>query len=105
MHYDESYDMSVGNQNKNNPRGAGRETPEREQGLADMSSPTIHMKKRNLILISAAALAVAGVVGAKTGFIPANWIPWSADGASAQAQRGPVERNVPVDVAVAQKKR
>jgi len=63
------------------------------------------MKKRNLILISAAVLAVGGVVGAKTGFIPANWIPWSSEGAVAQAQRGPAERTVPVDVAVAVKQK
>src|SRR5579862_3285933 len=63
------------------------------------------MKNRNLILLSAAVLAVAGVVGAKTGFIPANWIPWSAAGAEAQAPRAQAERAVPVDVATAVKKK
>ena len=51
----------------------------------------------------AAALALAAVVGAKSGLLPANWNPWSPQGAVAQAPR--TERNVPVDVAVAVKKR
>src|SRR5579871_438460 len=63
------------------------------------------MKRRNLILISAAALAVAGVAGAKTGFIPENWIPWSSAGAEAPAAPTQVERAVPVDVATAVKKK
>jgi multidrug efflux system membrane fusion protein len=63
------------------------------------------MKKRNAILIAVGVLAVAGVAGAKSGFIPADWIPWSSGGTVAQAQRGPAERNVPVDVAVAVKRR
>jgi RND family efflux transporter MFP subunit len=61
------------------------------------------MKKRNLVLGIAAALALAAVVGAKSGLLPASWNPWSPEGAVAQAPRA--ERNVPVDVAVAVKKR
>ncbi len=63
------------------------------------------MKKRNLVLGVAAVLALAAVVAAKTDVIPAKWNPWSAGGTAAQAQRAPSERNVPVDVAVAVKKR
>jgi membrane fusion protein, multidrug efflux system len=63
------------------------------------------MKKRNLVLGFAAALAFAAVVGAKSGLIPASWNPWSPEGAAAQAPRAQAERNVPVDVAVAVKKR
>jgi RND family efflux transporter MFP subunit len=64
------------------------------------------MKKRNLVLGVAAALALAAVVGAKSGLLPANWNPWSPQGAVAQAPRGgQAERRVPVDVAVAVKKR
>ncbi len=51
----------------------------------------------------AAALAVAAVVGTKSGLLPAGWNPWSPQGAVAQAPRA--ERGVPVDVAVATKKR
>jgi RND family efflux transporter MFP subunit len=61
------------------------------------------MKKRNLVLGVAAALALVAVVGAKSDLIPAKWNPWSPEGAVAQAPRA--ERNVPVDVAVAVKKR
>jgi membrane fusion protein, multidrug efflux system len=60
------------------------------------------MKKRNLVLGVAAALALAAVVGAKSDLLPASWNPWSPQGAVAQAPRA--ERNVPVDVAVAVKK-
>jgi multidrug efflux system membrane fusion protein len=63
------------------------------------------MKKRNLVLGVAAALAVAAVVGAKSGLLPANWNPWSSEGAVAQAPRGQAERAVQVDVAAAVKKR
>jgi membrane fusion protein, multidrug efflux system len=63
------------------------------------------MKKRNLVLGIAAALALTAVVGAKSGIIPTNWNPWSPEGAVAQAPRGQAERNVPVDVALAVKKR
>jgi multidrug efflux system membrane fusion protein len=63
------------------------------------------MKKRNLVLGVAAALAVAAVVGAKSGLLPASWNPWSAQDTAAQAPRGPVARTVPVDVATAVKKR
>jgi len=63
------------------------------------------MKKRNLVLGVAAALALAAVVGAKSGLLPAKWNPWSPEGAAAQAPRAPTERNVPVDVAIAEKKR
>jgi multidrug efflux system membrane fusion protein len=63
------------------------------------------MKKRNLVLGIAAALALAAVVGAKSGLLPASWNPWSPQGAVAQSPRGPAERNVPVDVALAVKKR
>jgi len=61
------------------------------------------MKKRNLLLGVAAALALVAVVGAKSDLIPAKWNPWSPEGAVAQAPRA--ERNVPVDVALAVKKR
>ncbi len=63
------------------------------------------MKKRNLVLGVAAALALAAVVGAKSGLLPASWNPWSSQGTVAQGPRGPAERAVPVDVAVAVKKR
>src|SRR3984893_3406133 len=63
------------------------------------------MKRRNLVLGVAAVLALAAVVGAKSSLLPANWNPWSSQGAVAQAPRGQAERNVPVDVAVAVKKR
>ena len=61
------------------------------------------MKKRNLLLGVAAALALAAVVGAKSGLLPASWNPWSSQDAVAQAPRA--ERNVPVDVALAVKRR
>jgi RND family efflux transporter MFP subunit len=61
------------------------------------------MKTRNLVLGSAAALALAAVVGAKTGFVPEQWNPWSAPRVATQAPRA--ERGVSVDVAVATKKR
>jgi multidrug efflux system membrane fusion protein len=61
------------------------------------------MKKRNLLLGFAAALALAAVVGAKFDLLPAKWNPWSAESAVAEAPRG--ERGVPVDVALAVKKR
>jgi multidrug efflux system membrane fusion protein len=61
------------------------------------------MKMRNLLFGVAAVLAVAVVVGAKSGLIPTSWNPWSPQGAVAQAPRA--ERAVPVDVAVAVKKR
>jgi multidrug efflux system membrane fusion protein len=60
------------------------------------------MKTRNWVLGVAAALAVAAVVGAKSGMLPASWNPWASQGPVAQ---GPRERSVPVDVAVAVKKR
>jgi multidrug efflux system membrane fusion protein len=63
------------------------------------------MKKRNLVLGIAAVLALAAVAGARSGLLPAKWNPWSPQGAVAQAPRGQGERNVPVDVAVAVKKR
>jgi multidrug efflux system membrane fusion protein len=63
------------------------------------------MKKRNFVLGFAAALALAAVVGAKSGLLPSSWNPWAPQGATAQAPRGPGERSVPVDVAVAVKKR
>jgi multidrug efflux system membrane fusion protein len=62
------------------------------------------MKKRNLVLVSAAALAVAAVVGAETGLLPDQWNPWASSGEV--KQQGPrAERAVSVDVAVAAKKR
>src|SRR6202163_2542564 len=61
------------------------------------------MKRRNLVLGVAAALALAAVVGVKSGLLSANWNPWSSQGAVAQAPRA--ERGVPVDVALAVKKR
>jgi multidrug efflux system membrane fusion protein len=63
------------------------------------------MKKRNLVLGVAAALAVAVVVGEQSGLLPASWNPWSSQGAVAQAPRGQTERAVQVDVAAAVKKR
>jgi multidrug efflux system membrane fusion protein len=65
------------------------------------------MKKRNLVLGVAAALALATVAGAETGvlpsgLLPSSWNPWAPQAATSQAPR---ERNVPVDVAVAVKKR
>ena len=56
------------------------------------------MKKRNLVLGVAAALALAAVVGAKSSVLPASWNPGAPQGAVAQAPRA--ERAVPVDVAV-----
>ena len=61
------------------------------------------MKKRNLVLGSAVALAVAAVVGAETGLLPERWNPWASLREVRQAARP--ERGVPVDVAVAIKKR
>src|ERR1700674_3393287 len=61
------------------------------------------MKRRNLVLGVAAVLALAAVVGAKSGLLPASWNPWSPQGAVTQGPRA--ERAVPVDVAVATKKR
>jgi multidrug efflux system membrane fusion protein len=61
------------------------------------------MKKRNLVVGVAAAIALAAVVGAKSGLLPANWNPWSPPTAVAQAPR--TERAVPVDVAMAVKRR
>jgi multidrug efflux system membrane fusion protein len=63
------------------------------------------MKRRNLVLAGTAVLAVMAVVGTKTGLVPASWNPWSPEGAVAQAPRGQGERAVPVDVAVAVKKK
>jgi membrane fusion protein, multidrug efflux system len=65
------------------------------------------MKKRNLVLGVAVALALAAVAGAETGvlpsgLVPSSWNPWAPKATTAQAPR---ERNVPVDVAVAVKKR
>jgi len=62
------------------------------------------MKKRNVVLGAAAAVAVAAVLAAKMDLLPASWNPWSGGGA-AQAPRAQGERNVPVDVATAVKKR
>jgi RND family efflux transporter MFP subunit len=64
------------------------------------------MKKRNLVLGGAAVLAVAAIVGAKLGWLPAGLNPWGAEGAVAQAPGRPAaERTVPVDVAKAVMKR
>jgi multidrug efflux system membrane fusion protein len=68
---------------------------------------TSTMKKRNLVLGVAAAVALAAAAGAETGvlpsgLIPSSWNPWAPHAATTQAPR---ERNVPVDVAVAVKKR
>jgi membrane fusion protein, multidrug efflux system len=68
---------------------------------------TSTMKKRNLVLGVAAALVLAAVAGAETGVLPAGlipsrWNPWAPPAVTAQAPR---ERTVPVDVAVAVKKR
>jgi RND family efflux transporter MFP subunit len=61
------------------------------------------MKKRNLVLGSAVALALVAVVAAKPNLLPAGWNPWSSQDAAAQTPRA--ERGVPVDVAIATKKR
>lgn len=63
------------------------------------------MKKRNLVLGGAAVLALAAIVGTETGWLPERWNPWAQAEGAAQAQRRPAERAVPVDVAVAVKKR
>jgi membrane fusion protein, multidrug efflux system len=63
------------------------------------------MKIRNLVLGVAAALAVTAVVGVKSDLLPENWNPWSSRGAVGQAARGQAEHRVPVDVAVAVKRR
>src|SRR6516165_4618625 len=64
------------------------------------------MKKRNLVLGGAAVLAIAAIVGAKSGWLPAGLNPWGAEGAVAQAPGRPAaERTVPVDVAKAVMKR
>jgi multidrug efflux system membrane fusion protein len=57
------------------------------------------------VLAGAAVLALAAVVGAESGLLPASWNPWSSGGAGTQGPRGPGERVVPVDVALAVKKR
>jgi membrane fusion protein, multidrug efflux system len=63
------------------------------------------MKKRNLVLGGAAVLALAAVAGAETGRLPAGWNPWARAEGTAQAERRPAERAVPVDVTMAVKKR
>jgi multidrug efflux system membrane fusion protein len=73
--------------------------------VASGPGSTFTMKKRNLVLGVAAALAMAAVVGAKSDLLPSRWNPWAPSGATAQAPRGPGERTVPVDVALAVKKR
>jgi multidrug efflux system membrane fusion protein len=90
-------------QNNNSSRWRG----DRREGARVATGPgsTSTMKKRNFVLGFAAALALAAVVGAKSGLLPSSWNPWAPQGATAQAPRGPGERNVPVDVAVAVKKR
>jgi membrane fusion protein, multidrug efflux system len=62
------------------------------------------MKKRNWVLGGAVAVALAAVVGAKTGWLPASWNPFASEASKAQAPARAVERAVPVDVAVAVKK-
>jgi membrane fusion protein, multidrug efflux system len=56
------------------------------------------MKKRTLALGTAAALVLASVAAVKWGY-------WQPDGAVAQAPRQASPRSVPVDVAIAQKKK
>ena len=56
------------------------------------------MKKRTLALGAAAALVLASVAAVKWGY-------WQPDGAVAQAPRQGAPRSVPVDVAIAQKKK
>jgi RND family efflux transporter MFP subunit len=56
------------------------------------------MKKRTLALGAAAALVLASVVAVKWGY-------WQPEGAVAQAPRQATPRSVPVDVAIAQKKK
>jgi RND family efflux transporter MFP subunit len=62
------------------------------------------MKKRNWVLGGAVAVALAALVGAKTGWLPASWNPFASEASQAQAPARAVERAVPVDVAVAVKK-
>lgn len=62
------------------------------------------MKRRNVVLGVAAVLVLAVVAAAKADLIPASWNPWASGGGGARQQRA-AERNVPVDVAVAEKKR
>jgi RND family efflux transporter MFP subunit len=61
------------------------------------------MKKRNWVLGGAVVVALAAVIGAKSGWLPASWNPFAGQGTEAPAR--PAERAVPVDVAVAVKKR
>jgi RND family efflux transporter MFP subunit len=56
------------------------------------------MKKRTLALGAAAALVLATVVAVKWGY-------WQPEGAVAQAPRQTTPRSVPIDVAIAQKKK
>lgn len=63
------------------------------------------MKKRNLVLGGAVVLALAAVAGAETGWLPASWNPWAEAEGAARADRRAAERAVPVDVAMAVKKR
>jgi len=54
----------------------------------------------------AAAVTLAAVIAAKADLIPASWNPWAAaGGGGGQQQRAAGERSVPVDVAIAEKKR
>jgi RND family efflux transporter MFP subunit len=63
------------------------------------------MKKRNWVLGGAVAVALAAVIGAQQGWLPASWNPFASEGSNTQAPARTVERAVPVDVAVAVKKR
>jgi RND family efflux transporter MFP subunit len=65
------------------------------------------MKTRNVVLGLAAGLALVVVVAAKADLIPASWNPFAASGSAGggQGPRAAGERSVPVDVAVAEKKR
>src|SRR5258705_10637441 len=60
--------------------------------------PGIGMKKWTLVLGVAAALALGAVAAAK-------WSDWTPKGAVAQAPKQPAQRAIPVDVAVAVKKK
>ena len=57
------------------------------------------------MLGGAACLVLAVVIAAKADLLPAKWNPWASGDTGGQAPRAAAERNVPVDVAVAEKKR
>ena len=70
----------------------------RECGLGEAARSETGMKKRTLVIGLVAVLLVGGVAAVKLGYL-------SLDGAVAQAPRPTGPRVVPVDVAIAQKKK